>query len=138
MLTEKKRKMKAIVLTYDKNRVITEHMILKYAQVWPDHPFIFRIPYQELRGENDNIHEFIESSKDIKQTVFTLLQDLDDEEWVYLCIDDKYPIELATESLKKIYTDIISGNDIHYDALLFCHKINISKGIPITKKHANK
>src|SRR6187397_1047533 len=43
-------KIKAIVLTCDRFRAITRHLILKYERLWPDHPFIFHVPYQELRG----------------------------------------------------------------------------------------
>src|SRR3954454_5179235 len=43
-------KIKAIVLTCDRFRAITRHLILKYERLWPDHPFIFQVPYQELRG----------------------------------------------------------------------------------------
>jgi len=43
--------MKAIVLTCDKYRVLTEHMILKYDKLWSNHPFCFRIAYQDLQTE---------------------------------------------------------------------------------------
>jgi hypothetical protein len=33
--------MKAIVLTCDRYRALTEHMIRKYEELWPDHPFVF-------------------------------------------------------------------------------------------------
>src|SRR5438046_9676836 len=44
--------MKAIVLTCDRFRAITEHMIRQYETLWPDHPFVFRVPYQNLRGSD--------------------------------------------------------------------------------------
>src|SRR5262245_11358604 len=33
-------KIKAIVLTCDRFRAITRHLILKYERLWPDHPFV--------------------------------------------------------------------------------------------------
>ena len=42
--------MYAIVLTYDDNHNIANHMIYKYTNLWPNHPFIFRIPYQRNRS----------------------------------------------------------------------------------------
>ena len=42
------KQIKAIVLTYDKYRVFTDNMILCYEKLWPNHPFIFHVPYQEL------------------------------------------------------------------------------------------
>ncbi len=42
--------MKALVLTYDRNHFVTDHMIATYNKHWPDHPFTFYIPYQETRS----------------------------------------------------------------------------------------
>ena len=44
-------KIKAIVLTWDRSRAITDHMILQYERLWPDHPFVFHIPFQNLPGK---------------------------------------------------------------------------------------
>lgn len=113
--------MKAIVLTYDRNAVITEHMIACYDELWPDHPFIFRIPFNEekriLPGARK---EFIRTSTDIKSTVLSLLDDLDDEEWIYWCIDDKYPIRLETDSIMGIYASISNGLNKDISGILFC------------------
>src|SRR5947207_7291583 len=40
--------MKAIVLTCDRFRAITEHMIRQYETLWPDHPLVFLVPYLTL------------------------------------------------------------------------------------------
>ncbi len=114
--------MKAIVLTYDKNRPLTDHMIFKYDQVWPNHPFKFRIPYQEKIGIDDSRHEFIKTPLDIKNTILSLVSDLPDEEWVYWSIDDKYPIELNINELTNLYTLIKSGKMNEIDSIQFCHK----------------
>ena len=50
--------MKALVLTCDRYRVMTEHMILQYERLWPDHPFQFRIPWQELGGKDSPAREY--------------------------------------------------------------------------------
>lgn len=114
--------MKAIVLTYDRNRTITDHMILKYDEIWPDHPFRFRIPYQDLIGQDDDLHEFVKTPKDIKNTILTLLQDLDDKEWIYWCIDDKYPEQLNIEKIKNVYNGLNNQPLGSADAVLFCLK----------------
>src|SRR5205809_71793 len=36
-------KIKAIVLTCDRWRAITRHVILKYERLWPGHPFVFHV-----------------------------------------------------------------------------------------------
>jgi len=99
--------MNAIVLTYDRNTVLTEHMIKCYEELWPDHPFTFRIPFQDdKRCVPAPRREYIRSSPAIKATVLTLLQDLDDDEWIYWCIDDKYPIKLIVDAYNNIQKNI--------------------------------
>ena len=52
--------MKAIVLTFDRHRAITQHLMLQYQRLWPDHPFRFRIPYQHLHAPDTERAEYIE------------------------------------------------------------------------------
>ena len=92
--------MKAIVLTFDRHRAITQHLMLQYQRLWPDHPFRFRIPYQQLRAKDTERTEYIESPPEIPATVLRLIEDIEDEEWVYWCSDDKYPIRLIVEKVK--------------------------------------
>ena len=77
-------KIKAIVLSYDRYRAITEHLILQYAPLWPDHPFVFHVPYQALGGVETERIKYFTSPSDIKGTVLhSELADIDDEEWIY-------------------------------------------------------
>ena len=110
--------MNAIVLTCDRFRAITEHMIRQYAVLWPDHPFVFRVPYQRLRGPTTDRLEFRRTSENIRATVLELLSDLDDEEWVYWCIDDKYPIRLTLPKIEQLISDSVEAPDM--SGLLFC------------------
>ena len=110
--------MKAIVLTCDRYRALTEHMIHKYEELWPDHPFLFRIPYQKLAGAASGRREYVKTPSEIRATTLGLISNLDDNEWIYWCVDDKYPIELV---LPKIRTFV---NNVHNlpeaSGLLFC------------------
>jgi hypothetical protein len=119
--------LKAIVLTWDRHRVITQHMIAQYARLWPDHPFVFRIPFQRLRGTNSPREEFIKAPPDIPGTVLQLIADLDDEEWVYWCVDDKYPIELRVEKFTKLFEYVRQEQDI---AGLLCCRCRITLDQP--------
>ena len=110
--------MKAIVLTCDRYRAITEHMILQYERLWPDHPFIFQIPYQDARGTDTAKTNYHRTPEDIKGTVLHLLAELDDEEWIYWCVDDKYPIRLVTGKIHDLIRHAISSPEI--SGLLFC------------------
>jgi hypothetical protein len=110
--------MKAIVLTCDKYRAMTEHMILQYERLWPEHPFQFRIPYQNFRDKDSDRRQYIKTPHPIKATVLNLLSDLDDEEWVYWCIDDKYPMTLLLDRIKLLLADLDQSADM--SGLLFC------------------
>ena len=103
--------MKAIVLTYDKYRRLTDHMILRYRQLWPDNPFTFRIPFQQLPDTDSAGLEYIPSPPAIKATVLTLLQDLDDREWIYWCIDDKYPVHIDVPAMQSVLDWIRDRDD---------------------------
>ena len=113
--------MKAIILTFDKNSILTEHMIACYDELWPDHPFIFRIPYQNSeRCVPSDKREYVQTPTDIKVTVLSLLKDLEDEEWIYWCIDDKYPIQLTTDHIKPLYESILNNDVQDINSILFC------------------
>jgi len=110
--------MKAIVLTFDRHRAITEHLILQYERIWPNHPFRFRIPYQQLGGQNSDRVEYIASPPEIAATILRLLRDVEDEEWVYWCSDDKYPIQLVVEKIMELLDYVLTSSEI--SGLLFC------------------
>lgn len=105
-------------MTCDRYRALTEHMILQYAQIWPKHPFVFMIPYQRLRGTDSKQTRFLETSEDIRSSVLQLLADVDDEEWVYWCADDKYPIRLAIDAIARLVASVNQTPDM--SGLLFC------------------
>jgi len=111
-------KIKAIVLTYDRYRAITQHLIVQYERLWPDHPFVFHIPYQELGGVHSKRIKYLTSPADIKATVLHLLADIDDEEWIYWCVDDKYPIQLVTDKIASLISHAMRSPEV--SGLLFC------------------
>src|SRR5438128_2331764 len=111
-------RIKAIVLTYDRYRVMTQHLIVQYERLWPDHPFVFHIPYQELGGIDSERIKYLTSPADIKATVLHLLANIDDEEWIYWCVDDKYPIQLVTDKIASLISHAMRSPEV--DGLLFC------------------
>ena len=111
-------RIKAIVLTYDRYRAITQHLIVQYERLWPDHPFVFHIPYQELGGVDSKRIKYLTSPADIKATVLHLLADIDDEEWIYWCVDDKYPIQLVTDKIASLISHAMRSPEV--SGLLFC------------------
>ncbi|MEY2481194.1 MAG: hypothetical protein QOI04_2121 [Verrucomicrobiota bacterium] len=97
---------------------MTEHMILRYEQLWPNHPFVFRIPFQELKGKETERVTYLQTPKDLRDTILHLIADLDDEEWIYWCIDDKYPIRLVEKKIVDLIEDATHSSDM--SGLLFC------------------
>lgn len=87
--------MKALVLTCDRYVKVTEHMLYTYEFNWPKNPFEFIVPYNEtypnnLKRKFGEKITFIKTHGNIKPTVKSLIKDIDDEEMIYWCIDDKY------------------------------------------------
>lgn len=119
--------MKALVLTFDKYRPFAEHMMICYEELWPNNPFTFRVPYQseEVREyfekKFDDKVEMIKSPSGIVDTMYALSDGLDDNEWVYWCMDDRYPIKLDVEEVEKCYRFIGSEDGQAISGLMFCN-----------------
>jgi hypothetical protein len=72
-------------------------------------------------GASRNRHRPIKyhaAPEDIKGTILHLLADIDDEEWIYWCVDDKYPIQLPTDKVTSLISHAMRSPGI--DGLLFC------------------
>ena len=117
--------MKALVLTFDKYRPFAVHMIMCYNQVWPNNPFTFRVPYQ-----SDDVKEYyekkfgqkvemIKSPSGIVDTMFALSDDLDANELVYWCMDDRYPMRMDVVEVEKCLRYAEAHNDV--DGMMFCN-----------------
>lgn len=113
------RTMPAIVLTCDRYHPFAAHMIMRYEALWPSHPFTFHVPYQQrpLAGARIAPRRTREA---IRATVLDLLEEFDDETWVYWCIDDKYPIELVQPSVAHLAEAVLYERVPGLDGLLFC------------------
>src|SRR5438105_13043547 len=127
--------MKAIVLTFDRHRAITQHLMLQYQHLWPDHPFRFRIHYQQHRAPDTERAEYFESPPEIPGTVLRLIEDIEDEEWVYWCSDDKYPIRLIVKKVKELLNYALTASEI--SGLLFC-RARVTLDRPELSLHPNQ
>ena len=117
--------MDAIVLTCDRFRALTEHMIYQYDRLWPDHGLRFLIPFQDDRGVDTRTVKFIRSEPSIKQTVLTLLAEFDDEDWIYWAIDDKYPVILNVPQIMTIRDKLLVRDSVN--GVLFCRCRNLCR-----------
>ena len=93
----------AVVLTCQKYVPLAEHMIDRYDAVWPDHPFVFRLPdgsaARAMAARHQGRVELVPTDEGegrgrFRAAVLGLLEGLADDAWVYWCIDDKYPMWL--------------------------------------------
>ncbi len=112
--------MRALVLTFDRYRAITLHMIAAYREKWPDHPLRFRIPYQAMAIPGADEAELVRTPPGIKPTMMGLLDGLADDEWVYWCIDDKYPIEVDAAALPRTAEWVAGIEDPQIAGILIC------------------
>ncbi|NEP41535.1 MAG: hypothetical protein F6K25_22735 [Okeania sp. SIO2G4] len=100
--------MKAVVLTCDKYMPFADHTIQTYEKLWRNNYFTYRVPYndnypQSIKKKYGDKIEFIKTESPIKATVLTLLQDLDDNEWIYWCMDDRYLARIRDREAQEIY-----------------------------------
>lgn len=111
--------MKAIVLTCQKYMPIAEHMIDRYDALWRDHPFVFRLPEGDASRSMAARHpgridvvptDEGEQRGRFRAAVLGLLAGLDDDTWVWWCIDDKY-ITWVDASLASSLRDIVRSID---------------------------
>ena len=100
--------MKGIVLSFDPHLEIANLLVETYNRLWPDHRFQFRIPFTNrdprsiFRAQNV---EFISTPPDIRSTVESLLCNLPEDEFVFWCIDDRYPIEIFEPTVLRTVRD---------------------------------
>ena len=116
MVKEKPKSMSmpAIVLTCDEYRPFTENMIKSYEEVWPTHPFVFYVPFQENSSLSALVPRarvnMVRSQKSIKDTVMALLDSFGDDEFVFWCIDDYFPIAANAKKLETIFEPFLTRN----------------------------
>lgn len=117
--------MEAIVLTFDKYCAFSSHMIKCYMDLWPDNPFVFRVPYQseETRYYFENLFNdkvmMVKSPSGIVDTMETILSDFKDDDWIFWCMDDRYPMALNLDEIKLIYDFIQSPKSNGISALMY-------------------
>jgi len=111
---------KGIVLSFDPHLEIANLLVETYNQLWPDCRFQFRIPFTDrdpraiFRAQNV---EFISTPPDIRSTVKSLLCDLPEHEFVFWCIDDRYPIEIFEPAVLRAVRDFASDAPSDIDSI---------------------
>lgn len=110
----------AVVLSHQRSMPVVDHMIGRYGALWPDHPFVFRLPDGTAVGEVVDRHPGIvetavipggDGRGRIRATALGLLDGLDDDEWVYWCIDDKYPVRIDVGRMNRLVAALPTVDD---------------------------
>ena len=118
--------MKAIVLTYDPQVGFAELLYKMYMEKWPNCPLTFRIPWNNHKHSyflsKPNV-ELIQCGTPIRDTMHALLGDIDSEQFVYWCIDDRFPkIIRRPQELSNLHDYLsVSGKSYDFDAVKVCH-----------------
>jgi hypothetical protein len=114
-----RERMPAIVLSCDRYHPFATHMMMRYEAVWPSHPFTFHVPYQHRVLSGARIVSR-RTPGAIRATVLGLVEELDDEAWVYWCTDDRYPLRLVRPAVERVAEAVLSDRLPAVDGVLFC------------------
>ena len=112
--------MKGIVLSFDPHLEIANLLVETYNRLWPECPFQFRIPFSHrdpstiFRAQNV---EFISTTPDIRSTMENLLRDLPEHEFIYWCVDDRYPIEIFEPTVLRAVRDFVAHEASDVDSI---------------------
>src|SRR5687768_9698751 len=127
--------MDAIVLTFDEQLGLAELTHKRYLARWPTCPFTFRVPvngaapgpaFEYLDAQPNCV--LVPSPREIGPSMLALLDGIDDERWVYWCIDDRYPIWLEPDALDEICAQL-DGCPPHVEEVkLFRWKDRVAPG----------
>jgi hypothetical protein len=102
--------MYAIVLSFDQRSPFVDLLLKSYEVYYPNCPFIFRVPYNNgLPKYNHANVQFINTPSDIRSTMEALLKGIPDDEFVYWCFDDVYPVcPVDVRRVNKIYSNLLN------------------------------
>lgn len=113
--------MKAIVLSFDKQRGFCQLLYKLYMEMWKDCPLTFRIPWNKENPkyfEDKSNVELIQCDSPIRSTMKALLNGIEDDEWVYWCIDDRYPKQiLNSNKLTQLHDFLQTRQSAEFDVV---------------------
>ena len=112
--------MKAIVLSFDPHLEIANLLVESYNRLLPECPFHFRIPFTERNPKSifraKNV-EFVRTPPEIRSTMENLLRDLPPDEFIFWCVDDRYPIEIFEPKILQAIRDFVSQEARDIDSI---------------------
>ncbi|HYD64524.1 hypothetical protein [Azospirillum sp.] len=131
--------MDAVVLTFDHQAGLAELVHKSYRDLWPGCPLRFRIPVNDRRTNPSLAYlaarpdvVLVDSPPDIRATMAALLDGLDDDAWVYWCIDDRFPEAIpAPAALDALGARLAAGEGGDASAVRLIHWHETLTGPPV-------
>lgn len=101
--------MKALCFTFDRNMPIMEYVLYTYFKHWPDNPFVFYIPWNNIKPDYlvekyGKKVQLLQTDSAVKPTIRTLLSAVRFNEFIWWAQDDKYILDFKnTQIIKNLY-----------------------------------
>src|SRR5471030_2517505 len=100
-------KVQALVLTFDEQIGFAELLVKRYDALWPSHPFEFLIPFQDSDRIPSSLRDhpncrLVRAQRNVRSSMAALLDGIDDHDWLFWAIDDRYPIQAAADQLDRL------------------------------------
>jgi len=98
--------MKAICFTFDRNMPIMEYVLHTYFKCWPDNPFVFYVPWNNVKPDylvekyGDKV-QLLQTDSAVKPTIRTLLSVVEPNEFIWWAQDDKYILDFKNKQIIK-------------------------------------
>lgn len=128
--------MKALCFTFDRNMPIMEYVLYTYFKCWPDNPFVFYIPWNQIKPQHlidrygsDKI-KLLQTDSAVKPTIRTLLSVVNENEFIWWAQDDKYILDFKN---KQMITDLYEFNSKDIGGFMFTKNADAHKSFLKTK-----
>ena len=90
-------------------------MLAAYDELWPDHSLEFLVPYQSDSRTRPQVRRsrmtFVRTGDSFQETMLGLLKGMGQEDWVYFCVDDKFPTRLNVPPMSQVMRAVLEGHD---------------------------
>lgn len=114
--------MKALCFTFDRNMPIMEYVLYTYFKHWPDNPFVFYVPWNNIKPDHlvsqygaDKV-KLLQTDSAVKPTIRTLLSIAEPNEFLWWAQDDKYILDFKN---KQIIKDLYQYDDLDIGGFMF-------------------
>ena len=130
--------MKAICFTFDRNMRVMEYVLYTYFKHWPDNPFVFYVPWNNIKPDHlvsqygaDKV-KLLQTDSAVKLTIRTLLSIAEPNEFLWWAQDDKYILDFKN---KQIIKDLYQYDDLDIGGFMFTKNADAETAYTNLKKN---